>query len=72
MARLEQGPLTGSRITRHGYLYRFREVKGCSHRGFKSSLEETRGEDGIGTVHLCAAVPCTLPACDRPMVHIGS
>ena len=44
----------------------------CSHRGLKASLEETRGADGVGMVHLCSAVPCTLPESDKPTVHISS
>eukprot|EP00959_Pyramimonas_sp_CCMP1952_P467568 9491834-Pyramimonas_sp.AAC.1 len=62
VARLEQGPLKGGRIARRGYVYKFREAKGSPHRHLKADLEETRDNEGIGLVHLCAASHCTLPA----------
>eukprot|EP00959_Pyramimonas_sp_CCMP1952_P315415 6601670-Pyramimonas_sp.AAC.1 len=68
VARLEQGP----RVTRHGYVYKFRDVKGSSHRHLKADLEATRGDDGIGMVHLCATTPCALPPGDKAMVRICS
>eukprot|EP00959_Pyramimonas_sp_CCMP1952_P001025 20407-Pyramimonas_sp.AAC.1 len=57
VARLEQGPLKGGRLTRHGYVYKFRVVNGSSHRHLKADLEATRDDDGIGIVHLCATTP---------------
>eukprot|EP00959_Pyramimonas_sp_CCMP1952_P083036 1735744-Pyramimonas_sp.AAC.1 len=48
VAWLEQGPLEGSRITRHGQVHCFKEVKGSSHRRLWEDLEATRDEDGIG------------------------
>eukprot|EP00959_Pyramimonas_sp_CCMP1952_P251107 5248340-Pyramimonas_sp.AAC.1 len=38
----------------------------------RTDLEATRGDDGIGQVHLRAASPCALPEADRPMVRVSS
>ena len=65
-------PLKGSRATRHGYVHRFAEIRGCSPRHLKTDLEATKGEDGIGLVHLCASIPCTLPDDGKKMVHIDA
>ena len=51
VARLGRGQLRG-RVARHGYLYYFTDIRGCSHRSLRQKLEATRVDGGDGSVHL--------------------
>ena len=56
----------------NGYVYRFKDILGTSHRHLKDDLEATKVDDGTGLVHLCASSTCTLPSDARRMVPVCS
>ena len=60
VARLRRSDMIGSRVTRHGYFFRFKEVLGSAHRHLKHDLEARRDENGVGLAHLCSTSPCPL------------
>ena len=63
VARLARGLLGNMRANRHGYVHKFSEISGCSHRWLRNRLLGTPESDGSGrgSVHLCAYMPCSAP-----------
>ena len=71
VGRLERADVQGgSRVTKHGSVYHFESVSGCSHRHLKADLDATLDANKIGKNRACAAPPRKLPDDGTKLVHI--